>query len=425
MSLKKHIRIIGGGLCGCLTAYHIAVRYPGYYVELVETSDHLISAFDPISLDGHALNNGFHGIELPRADAFYSFIIDELELDFTQKVNSRLLFIKNNLVPFVAPLSEWPIDLQKEFLVKPPFESNSIEDFWSVLSEEYKGLLKVIGARYSHNVQDILGLLIPWFLPADYVLNSGDEGDLFRNNVRNNSILPMYGHPTGHVFDVLQDAMLAKLETLGVKIHLSTSVVFNADGFEFCSLGNVENSLKVEADYTFFCASSSIIIKEIDSTIYNKLTEKPRYLYNGLLEVTNPVETTPFSEIICADAVCPAIARISAPDEFGYSIDHKGKYLQVELFIQPSEDVNKLRAELPSHISRILGLRQPNTIKLLEMKLTRFVFQPKKEDLALAEVAIASWVRNQATNLAIQYNFGPINMAKAWKKSSEFAESVQ
>ena len=318
---------------------------------------------------------------MPRADAFYSFIIDELELDFTQKVNSRLLFIKNNLVPFVAPLSEWPIDLQKEFLVKPPFESNSIEDFWSVLSEEYKGLLKVIGARYSHNVQDILGLLIPWFLPADYVLNSGDEGDLFRNNVRNNSILPMYGHPTGHVFDVLQDAMLAKLETLGVKIHLSTSVVFNADGFEFCSLGNVENSLKVEADYTFFCASSSIIIKEIDSTIYNKLTEKPRYLYNGLLEVTNPVETTPFSEIICADAVCPAIARISAPDEFGYSIDHKGKYLQVELFIQPSEDVNKLRAELPSHISRILGLRQPNTIKLLEMKLTSGLVESEESDL--------------------------------------------
>ena len=86
---------------------------------------------------------------MPRADAFYSFIIDELELDFTQKANSRLLFIKNNLVPFVAPLSEWPIDLQKEFLVKPPFESNSIEDFWSVLSEEYKGLLKVIGAIFS------------------------------------------------------------------------------------------------------------------------------------------------------------------------------------------------------------------------------------------------------------------------------------
>ena len=61
------VQIIGGGLYGCLTAYHIAKMYPHIRINLIEANSKLLSAFDSIVLAGEKFNNGFHGIELPRA----------------------------------------------------------------------------------------------------------------------------------------------------------------------------------------------------------------------------------------------------------------------------------------------------------------------------------------------------------------------
>ena len=56
--MAKNIQIIGGGLYGCLTAYHIAKQYPNYKVDLIERGNHLLPAFNPISLAGFKFNNG-------------------------------------------------------------------------------------------------------------------------------------------------------------------------------------------------------------------------------------------------------------------------------------------------------------------------------------------------------------------------------
>ena len=73
MSITE-VQIIGGGLYGCLTAYHIAKKHPNIRIDLIEGSNKLLPAFNPITLAGDKFNNGFHGIELPRAKDLFEFI---------------------------------------------------------------------------------------------------------------------------------------------------------------------------------------------------------------------------------------------------------------------------------------------------------------------------------------------------------------
>jgi len=424
MSNQKNVQIIGGGLCGCLTAYQVAKRHPDYRVDLIEAGDSLVSAFNPIFLGGRALNNGFHGLELPRSDGLFDFFVHILGLNLRQKINRRLLSIKGHLVPYDALLSEWPDELQQNFLVKPPFEADSVEDFWPLVSNSYRALLELAGTRYSQNVDNISGLLIPWFFPADYILNSADEGAIYRNNVRSKSVTAMYGHPEGHLFGVVQDAIRAKLEEMGVHLHLSTKASFKGQGIEFLFPDDAKIDLSREADFVFFCASSAIMLKDINSGMFDELTKDPRGLYGALLEISNPVEIEYFSEIICLDEGCHSIGRISSPDGFGHRLDHDGKLIQVELFVDPALDVNKIEAELPFHIARILKLSKANTIKLLEMKKTNQLYNPNKELLKHAETEIDNWIEKNCPNLVTRPNFGPINMAKTWNWSIEFADLI-
>ena len=115
MSKESSIHIIGGGLYGCLTAYHFAKTYPECQVNLIESSDHLMAAFDPITLDGEEFNNGFHGIELPRAEGLFKFFSNVLKAPFSLQPNNRWMSINGTRVPFDAPLVEWPANLHSFF----------------------------------------------------------------------------------------------------------------------------------------------------------------------------------------------------------------------------------------------------------------------------------------------------------------------
>jgi len=248
------VQIIGGGLYGCLTAYHIAKKRPELRVDLIETGDHLLSAFDPITLAGIKFNNGFHGLELPRAKDLFDFISNELGTKMEIRPNQRGLAIKGHLIPFEAKLADWPDALQSLF-VKGPGEILLSSDVESLISEEYRTYLRKIGSRYSDATKDIKGLLFPWFFPADYTIVSDDEGDMFRNAVRSGDLVASYGHPVKDLFNVLQADMENKLREVNVNIHFSTKVDFTPSGLEYEQAGDRQDIVDPKGSTVFYCAS--------------------------------------------------------------------------------------------------------------------------------------------------------------------------
>ena len=79
------INIIGAGLNGCLTAWKIKKKFPNYEINLIDSSDHIISAFDSITIGEGSYNNGFHAIEFPRSKNLCDFLISAHNVDLIEK----------------------------------------------------------------------------------------------------------------------------------------------------------------------------------------------------------------------------------------------------------------------------------------------------------------------------------------------------
>ena len=421
MTQSKNIHIVGAGLYGCLTAFHIAKKYPNFNINLIEGADRFMTPFNSIKISGVPLNNGFHGIELPRAKKLLEFFSSELNVPFKIKPNRRWMSINGYLVNYEAPLSEWPNELKGFFKAKPPFNGNTIEEFWSTISTQYQDLIDRTALRYTKNSEEMRHFFIPWFFPADYVLNSDDEGDIFRNQVRNGNINPEYAHPEKHIFANLQAAMARYLKKLGIKVYLSTQVKFTNKGIDYISNDQHCNLQSADADKVFFCASSAIMLKDVNPEMYLRLVENKRLMINALLEYDEILENPAyFSEIICIDEQAPHIARISSPKHFGAQYPAK-KLLQVEIFIEAEEDLEKVKASLEEHIKRILKLRKGNNLKQLGAKITRAVFYPNQQELDDARNTLEYWRQVNCPNLILRNNFVPINMAKTWVLAEENA----
>ena len=103
---KEKIFIIGGGLCGCLLAYMLSKKK--YDVTVFEKNNNLISTYDPVKIGKYQINNGFHGIELPRAKNIYDFFKDNLKIKFKILTIKRLILFQRSIINFKAKKNEWP-----------------------------------------------------------------------------------------------------------------------------------------------------------------------------------------------------------------------------------------------------------------------------------------------------------------------------
>ena len=417
------IHVIGGGLYGCLTAWQIKRLNPSFKVVLLEAADHLMSAFDSISIDGVELNNGFHGIEIPRAEALLNFFQNELSVDFIKTSNERLLSIGGELLPADAPLAEYPTILKKNFKTMGGFQSDVASDFWSVISPEYMETLKKIGHRYSDHIENYEQLLIPWFFPADYVLNSSDEGEKFRNQVKSHEIKAGYGIPAKSIFSVLQPAIKKCLEACGVEIRLSVKVDFKKDNFRYTDSDGGDTVSLLEADKVFYCASSALILRTAAPEIFSQLSLEKRYLANALMQYEDGSLTRPFSEILCCDLRIPELARISQPTSFCTNDQSNENLIQAELFFLNKEEYTDCADLITQGVARVLNPIANGDLKIRGLKVTRQVYFPARQDLLQANSFISIWA-SQFKNFHYRNIYGPINMSKAWLWSLQDAELV-
>jgi protoporphyrinogen oxidase len=181
---KKEVHIIGGGLFGCLLAYQLSKK--NYKISIFERSNELLNSFNSIELNKIKLNNGFHGIEFPRAKKLYNFFRDKLKVKFnTFEINRKIIF-KKYIINYTDKKSEWPNQISSYLKnTNVPYKNQKINFFFQ---KKIINLFKQNSLKYTNNTINDKSFFLPWFLPADIKHLSNDEGDKFRSLIRTKKI---------------------------------------------------------------------------------------------------------------------------------------------------------------------------------------------------------------------------------------------
>ena len=406
---KKNVYVIGAGLYGCLTAWKIKREFPNKHVNLIEMSDHIMSVFDPITLGNQKFNNGFHGIELPRAKQFYDFLNKELKLNLRVEKNSKKLIIEGSIVDYADQLKNYPNKLQNFYPKKQPFYNSSPANLLDLVSDDYKDILYKVSRRYSDDFESVMHLLLPWFCPADFDIQSLDEGDQFRNKVRAGIVDAYYAWPVSNLFSELQTPFLNTLREIGVDLFLSTNVNFTDQGIELTSKNENHVPINLNDEIVFLCVPPIGILKHVSKEVYSAILSRPRHMYNALVSFDSKLNSVNFTEILCCDSALTGLSRISKPPK-----KNNNDYMQLELFLDPSEELNEcFKEKISKYLNKILPKIGYSNITIIDAKKTRTVYFPSKKTNKMALDLIRSWSKN-FKYLKISESFVPINMAKSW-----------
>ena len=402
---KKKILLIGGGLYGCLLAYQFSKK-KNHEVVLVEKSSKLLSSFNSISIKKLNINNGFHGVEIPRCNDFLDFIKKKLKVKMVIKNKVQKLLINRSVIDFKDGINKWPkilsVNLKKNFDIK----NFKVASYFK---NDFKKLIKLCSKRYSNNFENCYQFFIPWFLPREYkISNIKDEGDLFREKVRNNKVLFKYGIPNEKVFQILQKKFFNFLKKIGVRILLNTQVRLEKNDIKILE-GNQSKTLSYDYfDKIFYCTHSPFLLEYSNIKHLKKLNNYKRFMINLIIKVHTKVN---FTEMICLNNSLPNLNRISV-------VNSSKNYSSLQLEIIQS-DMQISKEAIAKYIKEIKAVfKLKKTPQYYGHKMSRVVFYPSKNWKKKTTEFIKNWKKKNNLKIFLRYDlFGAINMAKCWNYS--------
>ena len=182
------------------------------------------------SIEGHKIDNGFHGIELPRGndvkEILYKLTSKE---NYVEIENERYLMIQDDIVSFKSGIKEWPLTLRQELneIIGNPkvFESLTIHQQMNRLSESrIMSLCNDVFDRYADKIEDCWNLLYPWFYPKEFLFDGNDEGTKFQGDVRSGLIKASYLKPKDNLFSNISVAIESRLEDMGIEVQKEVKI---------------------------------------------------------------------------------------------------------------------------------------------------------------------------------------------------------
>lgn len=404
----KKIKILGAGLTGCLSAIKIKKKFSDIEVELVDSGSSILSSFLSLSISNYKVNNGFHGIEFPRAEPLVKFFEEELHLYLDKDLNRRGLLIDGYFLDSKDKQDSWPSSLYQVLNSEPKVICNlSSNEFY--ISERYTNYLKNISKRYSDNFEDAISLLVPWFLPSDYVFPETDEGNNFRNKVKKGEVNASYFYPQQRLFETLIPVFLEKLSELEVVLTLNSTL----------SLSDIENDLrsfKSKYDHVLITTLPLGFLKTMDSALFSSLTENKRYLVNSIIECNKDVMDG-FSELLCAEERFSEVSRIS---QIPSNSLHYKKALQMESFIRTEADFLDLEMKIRKFSNQFFD----SDARLVGSKISRQVYFPNSKIVIQAMDEFYRWRNQYNGKVSLVNQIGPINMSKAFLFAEEFTSII-
>ena len=211
----NNINIFGAGLYGVFLAKSInknIKKKENFKINLFEKSDSILSAWKCKEINNDFINNGFHGIEMPRAKVSMRILNDLGCQNLLQEMsNFRLISINSELIRFDSELNQWPKKFQNDFnflLQELKLEKikneKEFQKVIKIIKKTYIGqLLEKCSLRYTDTFYDSWHLFYPWFFPSEFCTDNKDEGSLFQISVRKKEIIPSYLVPKNFIFEDL------------------------------------------------------------------------------------------------------------------------------------------------------------------------------------------------------------------------------
>jgi hypothetical protein len=172
-----------------------------------------------------------------------------------------------------------------------------------------------------------------------------------------------------------------------------------------------EKILDLNFSHIFFCTSSMIFISK-KSKVYNDILYNKRYFVSCVVSSKSPTKIN-FSELLCLNKKFIEISRIS-----NINNNKKNNLYLIELTFKKSENLNKqLNKARMKDILKPIFFDNAKSLRIIDYKITRLVFFPKKNDIKKGIKLVEKFIRNisnKNNKVFCNISFGPINMAKAW-----------
>ena len=177
-SNKKVINIVGAGAYGCFLSFLLAKQIYeerlNVSVVLHEKGSTILPGWLSVKVSSFSVNNGFHGLEMPRAKLAFDILESLVSPSFFRRIpNVKLCLLGDYLIPFRSELSDWPASLRDDLVSlthkqSKLFQANplSFADFQTFFQDTYLfNILKLCSTRYSDNLKCAWGSFYRYFFP--------------------------------------------------------------------------------------------------------------------------------------------------------------------------------------------------------------------------------------------------------------------
>ena len=427
----ENINIYGGSLFGVLLAASIS-KYKKYNhdfkIKIFEKNDTLLRGWSSRNIKEVNIDNGFHGIEMPRASKSSQLLEELLGKDLLSiHSNYRMISINNKLIPFDASLSEWPQELSaglEKIRLKKYSSDKNINlrlQMDAILNHTYLGeIIKFCSKRHSEKIEDSWHLFYPWFFPSEFSFVGDDEGALFQEKVRKRKILPSYLKPKNYIFESLILPVENALKNINIEINKDFDV--NKSFINKFVSHNKSNDINIWA------ASSFELLRIFKPDIVNNFLSNKRYMHLFLFmanknKYKNWLKNFPRipSEILSLSKDVSGIGRISFP-QYGLNnlnlIDEQ-KLIMVEYYTKLEKVENLEIDSIRKYLNSIFRF----DVKIYGNSLGRVVYLNNSNQLLQAESILKESLNNACLNVPYKY-WGPINMAKCGISADMTANSI-
>jgi len=407
----KRAVVIGGGLLGALTA--LRLTQDGIEPVILEAHSELFNNMKPILLGSLQANNGFHGLELPRAEEFHAFLVNEAGLDMHVRMQKRFLLICGNLIDAQAPVHDWPKTLQDIL----PHEAVTLSGSdWNLdwVSPAYRHVLESVAERYGGMT---LGMphLIPWFFPPNISVISSDEGDAFRHSVRSGRVSPRIAAPISGLFGDVGTAVGDLLRRRGVRTHFDAKLSGNPRSLR----AEIAQHIGADKLQIVWAAPATPILASLHPMKLQEIRGTRRTRVLASVEIDDSIIPEDAAEILVLDPDVAELTRVShigSSTQPTQSVSEGRQRLLLEFSFDPEVwarcDERQLM-EMAASTLESVG-RGVELIGFTEMGSTFAVTREWSDE---ASQLVTDGLEAAGVSVCILPYFAPINMAKVWEES--------
>lgn len=412
---QNSFNIIGGGLIGLQIASRLAANArkerSNASINLYDQGDSILRAWDSKICGVHRVNNGFHGIELPRALSIQTFLEECNCKDLLIEIpNIRSLNIEGEHITFDTCLSDWPSRLSEglsslKLANATDASQESIID-QTISSTKLGKLILATYARFADTLDECWHLFYPWFFPSDFNFSPGDEGNDFQNKVRSNQEKSSYLMPNSFLFEDLKGPIDGALQAIGVNFKFNKQL--NLDVLQ--ELSAKSNNRPI------WCASSYSLLQALNPDLARRCISSKRHMHlitisiniSDLRKLRDSSGNLP-SEILCLDTIAPELNRLSFLDYSASNSLDCGQQciLLAECFTRSAVVDDNFFKKLSSCLRKFFAA----DLIVEGYSYARPTFSLNPRLLAEATNLIQNYSSENSINIPEIY-YGPINMAK-------------